>query len=579
MNNNQKLPGTMETHVIDGRIPLLLSQHAQAAMSLVKLMGESKCMVGLGRPEVELCRVKESGLLCINLSSALTRLKDKKLPPSLKELKLSSSAPTAFPAMMEPGNTNPVLISCGKEFDRSIVDFVEANAYNKVRAGRTVAASFGLSTRTTWIVNVLKFGDPHHDPTLPGHAGCHPEILKGFFATTESQAALVEMLRILVEKMDTVGMVVYCNKNRHRSVGVSWLLASAYGTITGDEINVTHANAAVSWSQMSGSCKGERLECRHESAEVREAANVCVQAQVGSYLNEKPDDATLARVRREIFEVKPVPTNKVTQRPGSYGAPVLKRAKAEDKQTSKAASPSTKSPPTKTPPTRTVSTRPAPGDGAEFKQPPPKPPPPPQREDKKPIAIRSRTPVRRERPGSAGDRLLGSIQRTYASSRASSASAEHREEESTQTSELLATMKAMQKQLDELKKEKEEASRRRRRRSRSHSHGRRRRSRTRSDSRDSRRRGQRRPRTPSPPRAELRGRPPLPRPPSVKSNPDMADTPDTQETAGLPTGSSRCCDRAPRHGIGGFKLARHLWSCWTSCTSPRTRDGTSRPGV
>ena len=70
------------------------------------MMGESKCTVGLGGPEVELCRVKESGLLCINLSSALTRLKDRKLPPSLKELRLSLSAPTAFPAMIESGS-NP----------------------------------------------------------------------------------------------------------------------------------------------------------------------------------------------------------------------------------------------------------------------------------------------------------------------------------------------------------------------------------------------------------------------------------------------------------------------------------------
>ena len=38
------------------------------------------------------------------------------------------------------------------------------------------------------------------------------------------------------------------------------------------------------------------MECRHESAEVREAANVCVQALVDSYLNdEKPDEATLAQ--------------------------------------------------------------------------------------------------------------------------------------------------------------------------------------------------------------------------------------------------------------------------------------------
>ena len=157
VNNNQKLLGIKETHVIDGKVPLLLPQHAQAAMSLVKMMGESKCTVGIGGPEVELCRAKESGLPCINLSSALTKLKDRKLPSSLKELRLSSGAPTVFPAMIEAGNTNAVLISCGKEFDSGISEFADANPYNKVRAGRTVATSFGLSTRTTWIVNVLRF--------------------------------------------------------------------------------------------------------------------------------------------------------------------------------------------------------------------------------------------------------------------------------------------------------------------------------------------------------------------------------------------------------------------------------------
>ena len=74
----------METHVIDGKVTLLLSQHALAAMSLVKMMGESKCTVGFGGPEVELCRAKEPGLLCINLSSALAKLTDRKLPSSFK---------------------------------------------------------------------------------------------------------------------------------------------------------------------------------------------------------------------------------------------------------------------------------------------------------------------------------------------------------------------------------------------------------------------------------------------------------------------------------------------------------------
>ena len=127
------------------------------------------------------------------------------------------------------------------------------------------------------------------------------------------------------------------------------------------------------------------------------------------------------------------------------------------------ASPSTKMMPVKAPtPTRTVTTRAAP---AEFKQLPPQPPPPPPREERKEaIAIRSRTPTRRAAPGSARDRLAPTYPWPgYASSRASSTS--HREEEPSPSNELLETMKAMQKQLDELKKEKGEATHRRRRRS------------------------------------------------------------------------------------------------------------------
>ena len=113
-------------------------------------------------------------------------------------------------------------------------------------------------------------------PIMTPHYGA-----MGFFATTESQAALVEMLRVLVETKENVGMVVYCNQNRHRSVGVSCMLASAYSVITGDEIIVTHACCYIG-SQMQGHCKCECMECRHESAEIREAANVCVQALVDS---------------------------------------------------------------------------------------------------------------------------------------------------------------------------------------------------------------------------------------------------------------------------------------------------------
>ena len=106
------------------------------------------------------------------------------------------------------------------------------------------------------------------------------------------------------------------------------MLASAYSVITGDEIIVTHACCYIG-SQMQGHCKCECMECRHESAEIREAANVCVQALVDSYLNEKPDEATCpfcAEICLRSSQYQRTRSNKVVQNPGSYGAPVLKRA-------------------------------------------------------------------------------------------------------------------------------------------------------------------------------------------------------------------------------------------------------------
>ena len=84
----QKLPGVMDTHVFDGKVPLLLSQHAHAALNLVKQMRSSTITVGVNGPKLEVCRAKDSGLLCINLSNALKGLKEKKLPQNLKELRL-----------------------------------------------------------------------------------------------------------------------------------------------------------------------------------------------------------------------------------------------------------------------------------------------------------------------------------------------------------------------------------------------------------------------------------------------------------------------------------------------------------
>eukprot|EP00435_Cladocopium_sp_Y103_P073605 s140_g44.t1 len=344
---------------------------------------------------------------------------------------------------MAEDSPNTVLISCGKEFDAGIAAFDDYSAYHKVKTGRAVAATYGLSQRTTWIANVLRFGDPHHDP-------------------------------ILVEAKDRIGMIVYCNKNRHRSVGVSWLLASAYAVVTKDEAKVTHANAAVSWSQMHGTCRGECVECRHESPEVQEAARVCVQTLVDAYLSGTPDEHLVKKVRKEMFEVHPVPTTKVSQRPGSYGAPLVSALpKAEDKQTAKAAPPgrptATKAAPA-VPPRRSerlAATEPKRAP-AEPKAPlaPPPPPPRSERERKRsPVVVRSRSPAR---PGSARDRPAYPMP-GYASSRTRSTSTELQAD----VPELLDAMKSMKAQLEELRREKAEEQRwgygRHRRRSRSRS--------------------------------------------------------------------------------------------------------------
>ena len=94
-------------------------------------------------------------------------------------------------------------------------------------------------------------------------------------------------------------------------------------------------------------------------------------------------------------------------------------------------------------------------------------------------------------------------------------------------------------------------------------------------------------RTPSPPRAQLRGRPPLPRPTSVpETEQKLAEAiriwriypADMWETAGLLTAWKlpvlRTSPEAWNRRVQVGKTP--LWSCWTSCTSPRTRDGASR---
>ena len=64
----KKLPGVLETYVVGepgDPTPLLLSQHAQAALGLVKDMATSTCTLGRNGPTLKLHRTKDSGLLCV----------------------------------------------------------------------------------------------------------------------------------------------------------------------------------------------------------------------------------------------------------------------------------------------------------------------------------------------------------------------------------------------------------------------------------------------------------------------------------------------------------------------------------
>ena len=284
-----KLPGVMETHVVDGKIPLLLSQHAQAALHFTKSMGDAKCYVGNG--ELELCRARNSGLLCVNLSEGLKSLKSKRLPKQLRELKNTefgmnfnirpTDQLTAFMADEErPARGTFTLddascvhiLTCGKEFLGQIASFDRCK--NMVTLG-PILSKFDPGRRLL-VVDCMGFGDPQHNPQLRAHIGSHPEIIRGMVGSEKTMEALHYVLHHLKEsheKGQQLAVVAYCRRNRHRSVSFGWLVATAFQKLcSGCHLTLTHSNQAESWSQMSGSCKGKCVMCKHESRDALEAA-------------------------------------------------------------------------------------------------------------------------------------------------------------------------------------------------------------------------------------------------------------------------------------------------------------------
>ena len=171
-------------------------------------------------------------------------------------------------------------------------------------AAKEVVNEFGLTDRRTIIVSALKFGDPNHDPSLRSHVGCHPDILKRVFATYESSTAVKEMFLLAATSMEPIALVVYCNKNRHRSVALGWLLASALRTDSPKPVKLIHHNARRSWSQMYGQCKGECDECLHKTPELRQAANRCVHQLIELSRAPHRDPNVEAQVKQSFFEVK-----------------------------------------------------------------------------------------------------------------------------------------------------------------------------------------------------------------------------------------------------------------------------------
>ena len=284
-----KLPGVMETHVVDGKIPLLLSQHAQAALHFTKSMGDAKCYVG--NAELELCRARNSGLLCVNLSEGLKSLKSKRLPKQLRELKNTdygmsfnirpSDQLTAFMADEErPTRATLTLddpacvriLTCGKEFHGQIANFDRCKNLTTLRP---ILAQFDPGRRLL-VFDCMGFGDPQRDPQLRSHVGTHPEIIRGMTGSEKTMEALLYGLHRLKEcheKRQQLAVIAYCRRNRHRSVSFGWLLATAFSKLCPRaHLTLTHSNQENSWSQMSGTCKGKCAMCTHESHDALEAA-------------------------------------------------------------------------------------------------------------------------------------------------------------------------------------------------------------------------------------------------------------------------------------------------------------------
>ena len=363
----RKLPGVLETYVVGepgGPTPLLLSQHAQAALGLVKDMATSTCTLGRNGPTLKLHRTKDSGLLCVCLSKGLINMSCRQTSTQIRELRTPDNMAyvSTTPRTMAPAGQQVLIYTAGKDFCPPLDAYCnDPSARNLER----LCQNFGLGDREVFVVDTLELGDPHHDKSLRSHIGTHPDILAGLVRndwTMQVMHALVRRVKQSVDEGKSVAVIAYCRRNRHRSVALGWLVSSALEFLQ-VSCSLTHANARTSWQQMSGGCRGRCEHCQHENTDAKteaedHAGKLCDLARCE--MTEK-DMAVLD----DVCEVRGIGLAPVPKAAPSAPAPRAPRARVSppvppEPSRASSASASARPAPATRPPPRTPPRRPSP---------------------------------------------------------------------------------------------------------------------------------------------------------------------------------------------------------------------------
>eukprot|EP00435_Cladocopium_sp_Y103_P044934 s3831_g12.t1 len=212
--------GVLETYVVGepgDPTPLLLSQHAQAALGLVKDMATSTCTLGKDGPTLKLHRTKDSGLLRICLSKGLINLKFKETPTQIRELQLPDNMAYVgtVPRTMPPADQSVLIYTAGMDFAPLLAQY--HNDPTPRNLERLCGMFSDLTGREVFVLNTLALGDPHHNKELRGHIGTHPDILAGLVRsnwTMKVMHALITKIKQCVDDGKQVGVIAYCRRNR-----------------------------------------------------------------------------------------------------------------------------------------------------------------------------------------------------------------------------------------------------------------------------------------------------------------------------------------------------------------------------